>query len=162
MLGLGVLAIASSQTSRPILLWNASPSVPVGLYRLVVRTPAKGELVAIRLPEPVRSLGAERGYLGAQALIIKPIAAGPGDVVCRRAATVTINGRFVAVAHSSDAAGRPMPRWSGCRVLGLGEVFVLSAVLESFDSRYFGPIDRVHVLGVGQPLWTLGHEGGGM
>jgi type IV secretory pathway protease TraF len=31
---------------------------------------------------------------------------------------------------------------------------VLSAAPGSFDSRYFGPVERVHVLGVGRPIWT--------
>lgn len=156
MLGLGTLAVSAPPMSHPMLLWNASSSVPVGLYRLEARAPVMGELAAIRLPEPVRSLAAKRGYLGARALLIKPVAGGAGDVVCRHSAIVTINGHLVALARTFDVAGRVLPSWSGCRVLAGAEVFVLSAVPDSFDSRYFGPIDQANVLGVGHPVWTGG------
>ena len=41
MLGLGLLAIVTPRTSQPCLLWNASASVPIGLYELVPRAPAR-------------------------------------------------------------------------------------------------------------------------
>jgi conjugative transfer signal peptidase TraF len=112
-----------------------------------------GELAIVRLPAAVRELAAARGYLGAGALLIKPVAAGSGDVVCRRAGFVSINGRIAARAHHSDASGRPLPRWSGCLTLAEGQLFLLAAASDSFDSRYFGPVDRTHVLGSGQPIW---------
>jgi type IV secretory pathway protease TraF len=67
---------------------------------------------------------------------------------------VTINGRIVAHAKTLDAAGRPLPAWSGCFRLRPRDIFVLSADPDSFDSRYMGPIDRVHVLGLAQPAWV--------
>jgi type IV secretory pathway protease TraF len=120
----------------------------------VARTPAAGELAVIRLPDPIRALAVERGYLAGRALVIKPVAAGPGDVVCRHAAMVTVNGRAVAWAHGADGSGRALPRWTGCLTLRASQVFVLSAAPGSFDSRYFGPVERAHVLGVGRPIWT--------
>jgi conjugative transfer signal peptidase TraF len=154
MLALGLLALASPRARLPILLWNASPSVPLGLYGVVARTPAAGELAVIRLPGQIRALAVERGYLAGRALVIKPVAAGPGDVVCRHAAMVTVNGHAVAWAHRTDGFGRALPRWTGCLTLTASQVFVLSAAPGSFDSRYFGPVERVHVLGVGRPIWT--------
>jgi conjugative transfer signal peptidase TraF len=151
---LGLLALASPRTSLPILLWNASASVPVGLYRVVARTPAAGELAVILLPDPIRALAVERGYLAGRALVIKPVAAGPGAVVCRHAAMVTANGQPVAWARRADESGRALTRWSGCLTLTASQVFVLSAAPGSFDSRYFGPVERAHVLGVGRPIWT--------
>jgi type IV secretory pathway protease TraF len=108
------------------------------------------------LPVPIRNLAAEHGYLAAGMLLIKPVAAGPGDVVCRHAAIVTVNAHAVAWARNADALGRWLPRWSGCVTLTAGQVFVLSTAPDSFDSRYFGPIDGGHVLGVGQAIWTHG------
>jgi type IV secretory pathway protease TraF len=75
-------------------------------------------------------------------------------MVCRHAAMVTVNGHAVAWAHRADESGRALPRWTGCVTLTGAQVFVLSAVPGSFDSRYFGPVERVHVLGVGRPIWT--------
>ena len=139
---------------HPRLLWNASPSVPTGLYQLVLRPPIMGELAVVRLPDPVRTLAAARGYLAVAILLIKPVAAATADIVCRHGAHVTINGRTVATARTADTFGRLLPRWSGCITLGEQQVFLLSAAPGSFDGRYFGPVDRRHVLGAAQTVWV--------
>jgi conjugative transfer signal peptidase TraF len=151
---LAVLATAHPKANAPPFLWNITLSAPIGLYWLVSLLPGFGQLAAIRLPEPFQTLAAARHYLPAGALLIKPIAAHPGDRVCRLGALVSINGRFVAVARVVDRAGRPLPRWTGCRHLNPAQIFVLSAEPDSFDSRYFGPVDRRHVLGTAVPVWV--------
>jgi type IV secretory pathway protease TraF len=78
----------------------------------------------------------------------------PGDVVCRHAATVTVNADVVASARDADALGRYLPQWQGCRTLVAGQVFVLSTAPDSFDGRYFGPLNVAQVLGVGRAIWT--------
>jgi conjugative transfer signal peptidase TraF len=154
LLGIASLAILFPKTGTPVLLWNASPSVAIGLYRLTTRPPLTGALAVIRLPEPLRILAETRGYLRKGALLIKPVAAGAGDTVCRHGPLVTINGRIVAHARTLDAVGRPLPAWSGCFRLARNDIFVLSADPDSFDSRYLGPIDRAHVLGLALPVWV--------
>jgi conjugative transfer signal peptidase TraF len=149
----GLLAIAVPQASHPRLVWNASDSVPIGLYRLAPRAPRVGDLAIVRLPHAVRALAAARGYLGADALLIKPVAAGPGDVVCRHGMTVSINGRVAARARDADASHRPLSSWNGCVTLNEGQLFLLAQALDSFDSRYFGPVNRINVLGSGHPIW---------
>ena len=105
------------------------------------------------------ALAEARAYLAPSALLLKPVAAGPGDVVCRRGATVTINGRVAARARSAGAAGRPLPRWSGCMTLAAHQVFVLAPTPDSFDSRYFGALDHGHVLGTAHPIWSRPIDG---
>jgi conjugative transfer signal peptidase TraF len=152
-LGVGLLLLAYPRANVPTLLWNTSPSVPLGLYCLAARPPTRGALAAIRLPEPHRSLADSRGYLPAGILLIKPVVARAGDVVCRLGAIVTLHGRAVTHARSADRAGRPLPRWSGCIRLRADQAFVLSADPAGFDSRYIGPVERRHVVGTALPLW---------
>lgn len=154
-IGLSVLALPSAMSRGPVLVWNASPSVPIGLYRVVARPPPCGALALIRLAEPFRTLADIRGYLPASVPIIKPVAALDGDSVCRNGQAVSINGRVVAFAPNRDAAGRPLPRWRGCRRLEPEAVFVISNRPNSFDSRYFGPVGRNHAMGLAIPLWTM-------
>ena len=118
LLGIGSLAVLFPKADAPVLLWNASPSVPIGLYRLTSRPSQTAALAVIRLPEPLRILAETRGYLRKGALLIKPVAAGAGDTVCRHGPLVTVNGRIVARARTLDAVGRPLPAWSGCFRLG--------------------------------------------
>lgn len=145
--------LAPKMDSPPMLLWNASPSVPAGLYMVTRQVPAKGQLAVVRLPEAARALAHTRGYLPAGALLIKPVAALAGDVVCRHGLLVWINARLRAVAGRADRRQRTLPRWHGCRYLK-SELFVLSTVKGSFDGRYFGPIAGGAVLGTAVPIWT--------
>lgn len=149
-----MLAVLCPKAGAPVILWNASPSVPIGLYRFTSRPSQTAALVVIRLPEPLRALAEARGYLRKGVLLIKPVVGGAGDTVCRHGALVTINGRVAARARTLDAAGRSLPAWSGCFKLGTTDIFVLSADPDSFDSRYMGPIDRADVVGFALPIWV--------
>jgi conjugative transfer signal peptidase TraF len=157
--GLSLGLLAAAQIDRaPRLIWNASASVPVGLY--VVRAsnpPSLGDLVAVRLPEDLSSWVVERGYVGADTLLLKRIAAVSGMTVCRDGLDIAISGTVVAQAASADQQGRPLPRWTGCVTLGTDEVFLLvTGVADSLDGRYFGPLSADTILGRAIPLWTFG------
>jgi len=154
LLGLACIAVGCPNTATPQLLWNTSQSVPIGLYRLAARPPPTAALAVIRLPEAYRRFAETRGYLRAGMLLIKPVAAQAGDIVCRQGSRVTVNGHAVARARSSDSAGRPLPTWEGCRHLDATQIFALSTRPGSFDSRYIGPIERTHVLGTAVPVWA--------
>jgi type IV secretory pathway protease TraF len=73
LLGIGSLAILFPKAGAPVLLWNASPSVPIGLYRLTSGALVTGALAVIRLPEPLRILAQTRGYLRKGALLINRV-----------------------------------------------------------------------------------------
>jgi conjugative transfer signal peptidase TraF len=159
MLTIGTTLIALAvltwpKQSVPKLYWNTTPSVPIGLYRLTSRMPAKGDLAIISLPEAAAALADVRGYLPARSRLIKPVAAGFGDTVCRHGLVVRVDGRPCALADAVDMRRRPLPQWDGCHRLTPTEIFVVSTVRGSFDSRYIGPIHVRHVLGTAVPIWT--------
>lgn len=138
------------------LVWNASASVPLGLYGIEPNTtPRIGDLVAVRTSPTLTRFMAERRYVEANALLVKPVAALTGMNFCRTNMRVTIDGRAVATALPRDRFGRPLPRWSGCRRVARNELVLIAPALRaSFDSRYFGPVDRAQVIGRAIPLWT--------
>jgi type IV secretory pathway protease TraF len=72
---------------------------------------------------------------------------------------VTINGKPAADAGTADRRGRSLLHWSGCMALARAQVLVLAAAPDSFDGRYFGPIDRTYVLGAARPVWVKQHDG---
>lgn len=136
------------------LLWNASPSVPVGLYGVAAGRPRAGELAVARPPARIARLIVLRRYLGPRVPLIKPVAATAGATVCRYGLAVEIDGRLAALARAEDRLGRPLPDWSGCVRLREGQLFLLApAVLDSFDGRYFGVVDDADVIGRATPLW---------
>jgi conjugative transfer signal peptidase TraF len=140
-----------------VLLWNASASVPRGLYML---RPALllhiGELVAVVPPEPLARFAAVRGYLPLGVPLLKHIAALNGQIVCRHARVVMIDGHAVAVARERDTHGRSLPSWHGCRTLRAGQVLLLNPTIpDSFDGRYFGALPASSVIARAEPLWTI-------
>jgi conjugative transfer signal peptidase TraF len=147
---------------RPLLIWNATASTPVGLYRL--QAPGvlyDGELVALMPPASIASYLAHGGFLPQGVPLLKHIAALPGQAVCRAGDAVTIDGTAAGVALDRDHLGRPLPRWSGCRRLAGGEVFLMNrAVPESLDGRYFGPFPAASVIGRAVPVWTQHKQAG--
>jgi conjugative transfer signal peptidase TraF len=153
---LAVALIVAPTVAQPptlLVIWNASPSVPVGLYLVTQASPHVGDLVALRLPSVIAAFAARRGYLPASAYLLKPIAAAAGDLVCRFGERVFVRRVLAATAKTADDDGNAMPAWQGCRVLQAGELFVLADHPASFDSRYFGPLDAASVVGRAVLLW---------
>lgn len=155
MAALGLLGLPILDPPRPLLIYNASASAPLGFYRVLPAEPLRrGEFVLARTPDSVRELAAERDYLPATVPLVKRIAAVGGDTVCAIHRAITIDGRHVADQLVADSRGRPLPIWSGCQTLRPDEIFLLmQGVPDSFDGRYFGPIPVSAVIGRLVPLW---------
>lgn len=154
LIGLPTLANSVLWGPAPWLVWNASASAPVGLYRVLPANAVRGDLVLVRTPCSARKLAAERGYLPQNVPLVKRVAAQGGDVVCAAANVIFVNGRVVAERLARDRRGRPLPGWSGCQTLEPDDVFLLMEnVTASFDGRYFGPVSRAAIIGRLAPLW---------
>jgi type IV secretory pathway protease TraF len=131
----------------PLVIWNASNSVPIGWYFVAKRQPNLAEIAVIRPPEWVEIYAASRGYLPLHTPLLKPVRATKNSIVCRFGRYVFIDGNLVAKAKYLDTNHRMLPVWKGCRTLKSEAIFVLGQHRDSFDSRYFGPISRTQVLG---------------
>jgi len=142
----------------PRLIWNASASVPIGLYAArPVKGLRRGDLVAAHAPPPIARLMAERSYLPVRVPMLKQVAAIAGQQVCRSGTRILIDRKPVAEACAVDRAGRALPVWQGCHRLGQDEVFLLNpAVPDSFDGRYFGPLKTRAIVAILTPVWTYG------
>src|SRR5262249_43526425 len=113
-IGIGLI-VASELAGKPALLvWNASPSQPVGLYRVQRRSARLGDRVLARLPPRVAALAARRGYLARGTYLLKPVAAVPGDRVCRWSAKISVRGRPAGRANWRDQLRPHLPAWPAC------------------------------------------------
>jgi conjugative transfer signal peptidase TraF len=155
---LGALTIGPKPAPR--FVWNASESVPTGLYSVVPpRRLIVTDLVVAFPPEPLAMLLAEGGYLPHGVPLIKRILALPGQTVCRKNLAITVDGIEMGTARERDRRGRLLPVWEGCRVVPSGEVFLMNwDEPASLDSRYFGPIPATAIVGRAAPLWTFEEE----
>lgn len=156
--GLVLIGLAASLDfairPAPRLVWNASSSAPIGLWRIHpgnrLRT---GDMVLARTPNSVRALAANRHYIPANVPLVKRIVAGDGDNVCALGVMLFVNGRPVAKRHVRDRHGRLLPWWQGCERLRDGRLLLLMDRPDSFDGRYFGPVDGQAIIGRATPLW---------
>jgi conjugative transfer signal peptidase TraF len=150
-----LLMLLPTPRTRPAIVWNASSSVPLGLYRVEPGPIRRGDLVIIRLPPQIAELAHARGYLRKSAYLIKLVLATAGEQVCRLGVHLLVQGVSVAQALPRDKLGRNMPVWQGCHRLAHGEFFVLADDPDSFDSRYFGVLSERHVVGRAVLLWSV-------
>lgn len=164
---LAALTWSSFAKPLPRLVYNSSDSVPVGWYRVdpMLQHPASdttpkpaplqvGSIVLVRLPADVAALAAQRGYLPKQVPLLKRVGAVAPQRVCNIGPTLRIDGHTVATTLRADRLGRPLHGWPQCRRLRAGEIYLLSVTNPaSFDSRYFGPVHSVDVIGTAHPLW---------
>jgi conjugative transfer signal peptidase TraF len=150
-----LIAVSSQIAPSPRLVWNASASAPVGLYRIEpINAPKVGDLLAVKGPERVARFMAARGYLPLNALLLKRVAALSGTKICRLDERILIAGHEIARAKLRDSQGRPLPQWRGCRRLGDDALFLVNAdVPDSLDGRYFGPFPGRAVVGLAHPIW---------
>ncbi len=154
--GLAALAWAAFVPPVAHLIYNPTPSVATGWYRIVpadLETLRAGDVVLVRLPPAVAALAERRAYLPSNVPLLKRVGAVAPQRVCVLGASVNIDGVPAAAVLRSDRRGRPLPAWRQCRALRADELFLVGTHPASFDSRYFGPVPASAVLGVAHPLW---------
>jgi conjugative transfer signal peptidase TraF len=155
--GAALVGVTIGPKPAPRFVWNASESVPIGLYsvqpapRIIVT-----DLVVALPPEQLAAFLAKGGYLPRGVPLIKRVTALPTQIVCRTDLTITVDGIEMGAAGERDRRGRLLPAWQGCRTLRQGEVFLMNwDEPASLDSRYFGPLPLTAIVGRAAPLWTF-------
>ena len=154
-LGIALIAVEPIINPVPLVIWNASESVPTGWYYIVKRQPVIGEIAIIRPQEWVQLYASERGYLPQNVWLMKPIFATNPSIICRFGTYIFVDGKQVAKAKIADKMHRVLPVWKGCKALTPIQYFVLGRHRDSFDSRYFGPIEKHQVVGTAISLSGL-------
>jgi len=134
----GLFALGATFFARPVIIYNATDSLPHGLY-LVVQKPdyERGDLVVFPVPESVKALVRQRRWLPDGAYLIKSIAGRNGDLLSTKIGRCFVNGVDFGAVEKVDRTGQPLPVFSINR-----------------DSRYFGPIKERQIIGEAVPIWT--------
>ncbi len=140
----------------PLIIWNASESVPIGWYLVTKHQPKIGEIGVIKSSEWVQLYASERGYLPQNVWLLKPIFAVHPSIICRLGTHIFVDGKRVAKAKIRDKMHRQLPIWKGCKTLKPDDVFVLAKPRGSFDSRYFGPVKRNQIVGTALSIALTG------
>jgi conjugative transfer signal peptidase TraF len=150
----GLVAVPATFFARPLLIYNATDSLPHGLYFVVHKALyRRDELVVFPIPASVRELVRQRRWLPDGAFLIKPIAGKSGDLFDTKNGRCLINAKAFGPVKTVDRTGRKLPVCSVSRRLETDEVAVLNPACCSFDSRYFGPIRERDIIGAARPIW---------
>jgi conjugative transfer signal peptidase TraF len=141
--------------------------MPRGVYLVLApRTPDRGVISAVCLPQDLACFGRQRGYLGGSGPcpchtkpVVKTVLALAGDLVALDDRGLTVNGAFVpnSAPLARDSAGRGLPRIArGTYRVPASHLWLFgSADRRSWDSRYYGPVPAANVVGSLKPVLTL-------
>lgn len=143
---------------------NTTRSIPLGLYWTSDAPVETGRYVMFCPPQlGVFEEARRRGYIaagfcpGGYGYIMKKVLAANGDAINVAADGVRVNGRLLSdsAPFKADKSGRAMARFqSDAYVLSEFQVLLMSDVNPgSFDSRYFGPIQRSQIKTVISPVF---------
>jgi len=149
---------------------NLTPSMPLGLYRVVAMQPHSvkvGMLVAVCPPEKAAEIARRREYLlkGTCAYeteaVLKKVVAVSGDEVAVTTKGLVVNGRSLpnSAALLVDHDARKMETWPiGRQRVVDGMLWVYADHVRSWDSRYWGPVPVGNVLAVVEPVFIVGWD----
>lgn len=152
----GSIAAVCSVIGQPLIIYNATDSLPHGFYRVIKQQSyERGDLIVFPIPERIRRLVLERGWLKPESYLIKPLAAINGDNVWITCGQVFVNGKSFGTIKKQDRQGLPLPSLVFNDTLSPGKIAVLQCSDDSFDARYFGPIDERQIIGRAVPIWVF-------
>jgi len=144
---------------------NTTRSIPLGLYWASSKPVEKGDYVMF-CPPPlvVFDIAKERGYIragfcpGGYGYMMKRVLAAKNDAVSVADEGVRVNGQLLPLSTviKADLGGHPLPRYQAdSYTLNEYQVLLMTDVNPlSFDSRYFGPINRSQIKTVIAPIFT--------
>lgn len=161
---LAILALAAAAYAAGMRL-NLTGSIPPGLYRIDDAPIVRGAIVLACLPPMTSRFARDRGYIPSGACddggapVGKTVAALAGDMVDVSERGVAVNGRLLpnTVALARDSEGRQLPamRTTG-HLVPSSEVWLVSTYSpRSFDSRYYGGIQRSRIVASIHPVLAL-------
>lgn len=128
--------------------YQVSASMPKGFYlvRPVSRL-YRGEVVLFKPPVAIQRFLIRHHWLPDSGVMMKHIAAMPGDFVCYHHARLITNHQTVLPIMQFYAPSKRLPHYHFCGRLGANQYLLISRrVARSFDGRYFGPTYRDQIL----------------
>ena len=137
---------------------NTSPSLPEGIYLKTWNIPQNGDIVLVSPPDlPVFRNALKKRLLShgiseaGSCHIIKIMAASEGDEIVIQKDGMFVNGKKLANSQRQNWQIDGMAELPISKKLQ-GEVLLYTPHPLSFDSRYFGPIDRDTIISSIKPL----------
>lgn len=140
--------------------------MPIGFYQRENTTKIKrGDLVSVCLSREIAALALQRGYLRAGKCpsgvipVLKQVIAIPGDTVTLTNSNITVNElEYTAPFMLTDHNKNTMQKFisNGLYPYNHGYwIYGANDPIKSWDSRYYGAVNRKAIIGVYKPLFTF-------
>ncbi len=145
--------------------FNVTPSMPIGFYYQVSHPGIlkRGQTVEVCLPKIIGEQGLQRGYLnkgscaGGFEPVIKELIAIPGDEIKINHEGIFVNKIFYRAPFIQlDMNGQPMSSYPIKSIKSTNQYWLYGAndPEYSWDSRFYGGINRENIQGVIRPFLT--------
>lgn len=137
------------------ITYQITSSMPKGFYLVVpVKELHRSDIVVFRPKESTLAFLQERHWVPSTGWMMKYVMAIPGDAVCTYDHMLWINQKRIGRIYEHDSSGRLLPSQFFCGKLeGHKYLLISTRIDQSFDSRYFGPIDKKCIKGKAIPLF---------
>lgn len=124
------------------------PPYTVWLIDMHRREVARNDIVAFL------ATGDMQPWFGNGQIVIKRAAGIPGDVIAVTATTTTVNGHPVGAGLAlAKTLQRPSTTLERTLTVPSEHVWMMGDTRDSFDSRYWGPLNQDRVIGSAYALW---------
>jgi conjugative transfer signal peptidase TraF len=136
------------------LSYQVSPSMPKGWYwHYRSSTIMRHEWIIFTPNEPYLNSLLQYHLIPNDGWLLKEVVGVPGDHVCVQQNQLSVNGQRLAALNTKIVNNPSIPKQAFCGTLSSDEYFVLGRFHpRSYDSRYFGVIQRSKIMGIAKPL----------
>ncbi len=146
--------------------FNYTESMPVGFYQKIHVAKIKdGDLAAVCLPNIIAIAGLKNHYLAKGSCqngstpVLKKIIAMPGDTVLLTNQFIKVNKIFYdAPTQTKDPQNHVVKKFisnSEYKHIHSYWLYGSNDPKYSWDSRYYGGINKSHIIGIYKPFFTL-------
>jgi conjugative transfer signal peptidase TraF len=166
VLALTIIVLLLFVYGKNKLIINTSPSIPLGIYALkpISGQLKQNDLIAFCLNKKDQDFALSRGYILAgtrcngSTPLLKSIIAIPGDKVTLTNNEIIVNNKIYNYpTQQYDSKHRLLPSWPRGNYQNTQGFWVIGTNSnKSWDSRYFGSINRSQIIFLLKPLclWT--------
>lgn len=125
------------------LIYNHTPSVPVGWYLMLpVGEVEDGDVVGFKAPADAETVALERGWLKADDVMLKKVGAMPRErFEIDDEQGFYVNGKYIGQVQQFDGKGMTMPHIEqGQHIVEDGCFLPVTENPFSYDGRYYGTV----------------------
>jgi conjugative transfer signal peptidase TraF len=149
------ILVSFFKTQGYAVTYQPTASMPRGFYLIVpIKKIERGDLVVFFPPESIKKILLAKHLIPDSGLLMKYVYGLPGDLVCVKQRMLWLNHCPVAKVLHLKIDNESLSAAAFCGKLIENQYLLLSPNnLRSFDSRYFGPVKQMAIVGKAKLLF---------